>query len=146
MPHPYDPNYEEYCEVLNQMSINNETILVGHSCGAGFLIRYFSEYIELKPKKIVLVAPWLDLEGYLEGINPNTNFFDFNIDKELSQRIHIDLVYSTDDDKEILDSVDKIKHELNPIQEHVFSDKGHFTEPDLGSKEFPELVEIILTK
>ncbi len=23
-------------------------------------------------------------------------------------------------------------------------DKGHFTEPDLGSKEFPELLEMIL--
>lgn len=62
MPHPYNPIYEDHCAVFEQMKISNETILVGHSCGGGFLLRYFSEYPELHPKKIILVAPWIDPE------------------------------------------------------------------------------------
>jgi len=144
MPHPYNPNYKDYCEVLEQMNINEETILVGHSCGGGFLVRYFSEHKELTPKKIILVAPWLDLESYLQELNPGTDFFNFIVDPELSQRTHIDLVYSTDDEEYILQSVEKIKNEIPNLQDHIFSNKGHFTEPDLGTKEFPELVDIIM--
>lgn len=144
MPHPYDPNYQEHAEVLDQMKISNETILVGHSSGGGFLVRYFSEH-PVQPKKLILLAPWLDLEGYLQEQNPASDYFDFEIDPSLSSRTQIELVYSTDDEDCILQTVEKIKQEINlPIIEHVFTDKGHFTEPDLGSKEFPELVEIIL--
>ena len=143
MPHPYNPNYKDYCEVLDQMNISEETILVGHSCGGGFLLRYFSEHKDLKAKKLILVAPWLDLEGYLKEFNPQTEFFSFNMDPELSNRTSLELVYSTDDEEFVLQSVEKIKTEIPQLSEHVFSDKGHFTEPDLGTKEFPELVDII---
>ena len=143
MPHPYNPTYKDHCDVLNQMNINEDTILVGHSCGAGFLVRYFSEHKDLKPKKLILVAPWLDPEGYLKELNPETDFFDFKIDSDLSNRTHIDIMYSIDDEKYILESVERIKKEIPNIEEHIFSDKGHFTEPDLGTKEFPELVKIV---
>jgi predicted alpha/beta hydrolase family esterase len=144
MPHPYNPNYKDYCDVLDQMNINEETILVGHSCGGGFLVRYFSEHKDLRPKKIVLVAPWLDPEGYLKELNPETDFFDFKIDPELSNKSQIDIVYSTDDEEYILQSVERIKKEISNTAEHVFSNKGHFTEPSLGQKECPEILEIIL--
>jgi len=143
MPHPYNPTYKDHCDVLDQMNINEDTILVGHSCGAGFLVRYFSEHKDLKPKKLILVAPWLDPEGYLKELNPETDFFDFKIDSDLSNRTHIDIMYSIDDEKYILESVERIKKEIPNIEEHIFSDKGHFTEPDLGTKEFPELVKIV---
>lgn len=143
MPHPYNPTYKDHCDVLGQMSINEDTILIGHSCGGGFLLRYFSEHKNLTPKKIILVAPWLDPEEYLQGLNPETDFFDFDIDPELPQRTNIDLVYSTDDEGFIIKSVNQIKKVIPNIEEHVFSDKGHFTESDLKSKKFPELLNIV---
>ena len=145
MPHPYDPVYQEHTAVLDQMSISDETVLVGHSCGGGFLLRYLSEHPEYKPRKVVLVAPWLDLEGYLRTINSESNYFDFTLDPEISSRMIIDLVYSQDDDEPMLATVDELHRILtSSMREHVFTDKGHFTEPDLGTKEFPELVDIIL--
>ncbi|MCF7831401.1 MAG: alpha/beta hydrolase [Candidatus Pacebacteria bacterium] len=144
MPRSYDPVYVEHEQVLNQMEISDETILAGHSCGGGFLLRYLSEHSELSPKKVILVAPWLDPEGYLKGLNPDSDYFDFTIDPTLSERIELHCMYSTDDEQNILDSVDRIQKELPNIIMHVFSDKGHFTEPDLGTKEFPELLELIL--
>lgn len=110
----------------------------------GFLIRYLSEHKNIRSRKVILVAPWLDTEKYLNTLTPGTDFFDFKIDPELSQRTHIDIIYSTDDEKEILQSVEEIKKNIPDIQEYVFSGKGHFTEPDMGTKEFPELVKIIV--
>jgi predicted alpha/beta hydrolase family esterase len=144
MPRSYDPTYIEHERVLNQMEISNETILVGHSCGGGFLLRYLSEHPKLSPKKIILVAPWLDPEGYLKELNPESDYFDFTIDPELTERIGMYCMYSTDDDADILKSIEIIKKELPEMQVHTFTNKGHFTEPDLGTKEFPELLELIL--
>jgi predicted alpha/beta hydrolase family esterase len=143
MPKSYDPVYAEHERVLNQMEISDETILVGHSCGGGFLLRYFSEHPELSPKKLILVAPWIDPEGYLKELNPESDYFDFEIDPTLTSRIEMHCMYSTDDEQNILDSVDKIQKELPNIIMHVFTDKGHFTTDD-GCKEFPELLELVL--
>lgn len=77
-------------------------------------------------------------------MNPETDFFDFKIDPELSNKSQIDIVYSTDDEEYILQSVERIKKEISNTAEHVFSNKGHFTEPSLGQKECPEILEIIL--
>jgi predicted alpha/beta hydrolase family esterase len=139
MPHPYNPVYEDHCEVFEQMKINNETTLVGHSCGAGFLLRYFSEHPELKPKKIVLVAPWIDPEPH----ELDTGFFDFEIDTTLTDRTNVVVFYSTDDDEPILKTAEIIEKALPHATYHQFSDKGHFTKGDLGTEEFPELLEEI---
>lgn len=144
MPKSYNPTYSEHKRVLDQMEISNETILVGHSCGGGFLLRYFSEHKELKPKKVILVAPWLDLENYLKELNPKSDYFDFEIDKMLTDRIDLHCMYSTDDEEGIIKSVDKIRENLPSIEMHIFADKKHFTEEHLKSKEFPELLELIL--
>lgn len=144
MPKAYNPNYQDHKKVLDQFDITEETILVGHSCGGGFLLKYFSENKTLKPKKIILVAPWLDPDKYLKKLNPSSDYFDFKFDLDLPARTSIDCMYSTDDDDYIIKSVEIIKKELPSINYISFADKGHFTEPDLGTKEFPELMNYIL--
>jgi uncharacterized protein len=144
MPKSYNPTYKEHERVLNQMEISNETILVGHSCGGGFLVRYLSEHKELSPKKTILIAPWLDPKGYLKEINSESDYFDFKIDSNLTTRTKLFCVYSTDDELDITESVEIINNQLPETVMCTFKNKGHFTEPDLGTKEFPELLEIIL--
>ncbi len=144
MPKSYNPTYAEHERVLNQMEISNETTLVGHSCGGGFLLRYLSEHKELSPKKVILVAPWIDPESYLKELNPESNYFDFTIDSSLAERTQLYCLYSTDDGENIIGSVKIIQDKLPNVNMVTFNDKGHFTEPHLGTKEFPELLEIIL--
>ena len=143
MPHSYNPIYTDHCAVLSQMSISKETILVGHSCGGGFLVRYFSEHKELLPAKIILVAPWIDLEGYLKELDPNSNFFDFEIDPSLAIRTELHCIYSTDDDKDILESIKKLQETIPRMVVHKFENKGHFIDSSLGTKEFPELLDLL---
>lgn len=145
MPKSYNPTYSEHKRVLDQVEISEETILVGHSCGGGFLIKYLSENKNLKPKKVVLVAPWLDLEGFLIELNPDSDYFDFEIDKSLTDRTDLHCIYSTDDEESIIKSVGAIKEKLPDIKMKIFTNKKHFTEKSLNSKEFPELLELILS-
>lgn len=141
MPKPYFPDYKDWSEVFSQIKISKETILIGHSCGAGFLVRYLSEHPEIIPEKVILIAPWIDTDNYLR--DQGNTFFDFNINSSISHRTKVHIMISSDDEQYIHDSVKIITTEISGISMHEFSDKGHFTEPDLKGKEFPELLEVL---
>ena len=115
------------------MNIDQEAVLIGHSCGGGFLVRYLSENSDINPKRVILVAPWLDPKHEL-----TTDFFKFNIDSNLASRMKIDLFTSSDDDDEMQISLQEIKEKIPGISMHEFTDKGHFCE-----EEFPELLELL---
>lgn len=59
MPKAYEPNYEAWKEMFERFEINENSILIGHSCGGGFLTRWLSEN-DVRVGKVALVAPWLD--------------------------------------------------------------------------------------
>lgn len=141
MPRPYDPIFEEWSEVIENFKITNDTILAGHSCGAGFLLRYLSEHKDIVPEKLVLIAPWV---GYKDEDFLSTNFFnDRDFDWNMASRFPIELVYSTDDFPSVLDSIYFVKEKMPGMIIHELHSKGHFIESSIG-KEFPELLEIIL--
>lgn len=142
MPDSYEPNYEKWKSVFELFPLDQETILIGHSCGGGFLVRWLSEH-EVKVGQVILVAPWLDPTRELGAEN---DFFRFNINSNLSERsAHgITMLYSTDDDIVILQSVETIQVVVAGIHIKQFSDKGHFILGDMGTNEFPELLEEIV--
>ncbi len=135
MPMPYAPVYEEWKDTFECILLSKETILVGHSCGGGFLVRWLSEH-DVKVGQLILVAPWIDIEKKL----PN-GFFDFEIDTNLLIKTMngISMFYSADDDVDILQSVEKLKT-IQGIKIREFSNKGHFVKGS-GVSEFPELLE-----
>lgn len=139
MPEPYEPVYEKWKSVFERYVIDPETILIGHSCGAGFLVRWLSEN-DVRVSKVTLVAPWLDPNRKLSN-----RFFDFGIDKDLVARTKgVTVFVSQDDEPEILDSVTKLKNSIPGIAVQEFSDRGHFTFGDMGTREFPELYKVLV--
>jgi predicted alpha/beta hydrolase family esterase len=140
MPEPYAPDYEKWKSVLEQFSIDENTILVGHSCGGGFLVRWLSEN-KISVGKVVLVAPWID---------PNHSFApkmftNWEIDANLGARVQeISLFISLDDDQEELDTAEILKKFVPGLVVKQFSDKGHFTMRDMQTEKFPELRDFIL--
>lgn len=140
LPLPFEPEYSKWHSVFNQFTIDEETMLIGHSCGAGFLVRWLSENSQ-KVGKVALVAPFLD---------PNHNevksdFFDFSIKEHLSrQTFETCIFYSTDDHASIRTSVEQIVTADPTIKEKTFNDKGHFTFNDMKTEEFPELRDFLL--
>ena len=139
MPGFYKPNYESWKQMLERYDLNENTILVGHSCGGGFLVRYLSEH-KVKLGKVVLVAPWLDPE---KEIDPD--FFNFEIDSELvTKTAGLTIMYSTDDDPSILKSIEILRSKLKGADFKEFYNKGHFVVDHLKANEFPELLSAIL--
>lgn len=140
MPEPYEPSYEKWVEVFEQFKISTETTLVGHSCGGGFLLRYLSEHPDIGPKRVVLVAPWIDPEPS----ELTSDFFDFSIDPTLTDRTDLHVFYSSDDDIPMIKTAETIEQALPRATYHKYIDKGHFTKGDLGTEAFPELLEELL--
>lgn len=136
MPGFYEPNYEAWKEMLERFDLDDETILVGHSCGGGFLVRYLSEN-DVQVDRVVLVAPWLDPDKEIDK-----NFFNFEIDENLVQKASKFIVmYSRDDDDTILRTVNTLRSKVNNIEFQEFEDKGHFVLKSLKSDQIPELLD-----
>jgi predicted alpha/beta hydrolase family esterase len=137
IPEAYNPQWNLWVAEVEKSKIGPETLLVGHSCGAGFWLRYLSEHPELKVGKVVLVAPWLDLQK-----KRTTDFFNFKIDKNLVVRTKgLTIFYSDNDMKSVKLSVQKIKAKLKDIKYKKFHGYAHFTYIDMKTSRFPELLE-----
>lgn len=139
MPRFYKPNYKRWKDLLEQFNVNENTILVGHSCGGGFLIRWLSEN-QKQVDKVILVAPWLDPEHIIDP-----EFFNFQIDSNISSRTAgLTILYSSDDYPDVIKSVEILKSKLKNAKFIEFQNKGHFVLNSLKTEKFPELLEIIL--
>ncbi|MFA5933806.1 MAG: alpha/beta hydrolase [Candidatus Paceibacterota bacterium] len=135
MPVPYNPDYNSWKEIFEQFLLNQETILIGHSCGAGFIVRYLSEN-NVKVGKVVLVAPWIDPDTFLK-----TGMFDFEIDENLVAKTNGVMVFSsTNDEKEMQDTLEILKNKIKNIKVVEFKNMGHFCYDDMGTDAFPELL------
>jgi predicted alpha/beta hydrolase family esterase len=138
MPEPYTPVYEKWRTTFEQMHLDENTALFGHSCGGGFFVRWLSEN-KKNVGQVVLVAPWLDTEKEIA-----TGFFDFEIDSNFVSRTKgVTIMYSTDDGESILNSVALLKEKLPDAVFKEFTDKGHFCSDNLINNEFPEILEVL---
>ncbi len=139
MQYAYNPEYSIWSREFERYDITPETILVGHSAGAGFLVRWLSEHKDVHVGKVVLVAPWLDPDSTL-----NTGFFDFVIDQNMAERTNgITIFNSADDDSDIQETVVKIRENVKPIKYVQFEREGHFIGEKYVANGFPELLEEI---
>lgn len=140
LPEPHEPDYKKWSAVFGQFPLDAGTMLVGHSCGAGFLVRWLSEHA-FQVGRVALVAPWLD---------PNRNraqamFDGLHIDSGLVARTRgIRLFISSDDGEEILATAALLETVLKGIHLQRFSDRGHFTSADMKTEEFPELRDFLI--
>lgn len=141
VPHSFDRNWNVWNQEVERFDITSETILVGHSTGAGFFIKYLSIHPEVKVNKVVLVAPWLDPDrAYTK------NFFDdFEIDIHLvSRTAGITIFHSDNDQESVQKTVRVLRTTVKNIGYKEFHNYGHFCYENLKSAEFPELLQFIL--
>jgi predicted alpha/beta hydrolase family esterase len=138
-PFPFRPRYDEWKKEFERFDITPETVLVGHSCGGGFLVRYLSENKELRVGKVMLVAPWINPDHY--EISDTADFFDFVIDPDFPSRTGKTTVFiSKDDEPSVVKTVAILKQVVHGLNVLEFENKGHFTRNSLGTVELPELL------
>lgn len=139
MPGFYEPNYDKWKEMLERFTPDQDTVLVGHSCGGGFLVRWLSEN-DQKVGKVVLVAPWLDPEKMIDP-----DFFNFDIDPDIASKTKgLTIMYSIDDYSDIVISIETLRSNLKGAEFKEFQNKGHFVLGSLKTEQFPELLATVL--
>ena len=140
VPMAFDPDYDTWVREVERFEITPDTILVGHSCGGGFWVRYLSEHPALQVGKVVLVAPWMDPQN-----DETRGFFDFKIDPKLVQRTQGLTIFNSDNDMgNVLKTVATLREQLEGVEYREFRKYGHFTDRSMGTTEFPELLKELL--
>lgn len=140
IPNAWKPDYKIWRKEFERYDISPETMLVGHSCGGGFLVRWLSENFDVRVDKVVLVAPWLDPDR-----RDTTDFFDFKIDPLLRSRTTDTIIFDSDNDMDdVHESVRQIRNAIKNTGYREFHNYGHFCFGDLKTVEFPELRDELL--
>jgi predicted alpha/beta hydrolase family esterase len=140
MPSPWAPNYEKFKKEFEKYEITEDTILIGHSCGCAFLVRWLGE-TKQKIAKLILVAPWKIPD---EGDKGREEFYGYAIDETIKDRIQKIVMFTADDEEDDGKKSLAIYHQALDGEVIELKGHGHYTMNDMGTVEFPELLEVVL--
>ncbi len=134
----FKSTYKDWSSIFPQFKINENTSIVAHSMGCGFILKYLSQNKNIKIDKLILVAPWRDLK------QEHGDFLQCTLATDLKNRTsEIHVLYSTDEEVHGIKEVSENLRALYPsLTYHEFKNKGHFCLGDLGTEEFLELWNI----
>ena len=137
MPSPWAPEYEVFKKEFEKYPVSENTILIGHSCGCAFLVRWLGESKQ-KIKELILVAPWKKPKNN----NPfKEKFYTFPIDETIKSHVKDIVMFTADNEKEDGKESLKIYHESLGGKIIELKGRGHYTFKQMGTEEFPELLK-----
>jgi predicted alpha/beta hydrolase family esterase len=140
VPNAWRPYYPTWKHEFERYEITPDTMLVGHSRGAAFIIRWLSEHPNQQVGKVVLVAP-----AFILGPRDDPHFFDCEIDATMPARTKGLTVFHSDTDSDtVKQSVAILMDTFENARYHEFHNYGHFTYRVMGTEQFPELLETLL--
>ena len=140
MPEPWHPDYKRFKEAFEKYEVTENTVLVGHSCGCAFLVRWLGE-TQTKIKKLILVAPWKIPDA---GDEYRQKFYVYPVDKTIKSRIEDIVMFTADDEEENGKKALRIFHDALGGRIIELNGRGHYIESSMGGTEFPELLGEIL--
>ncbi|MEK9195841.1 MAG: alpha/beta hydrolase [Patescibacteria group bacterium] len=138
IPYAYEPKYEIWKKEVERFEIDSDTMLIGHSCGGGVLVRYLSENKDIQVGKVVLVSPSMGLEW------EDRSFFEFEIDPDLKSRTEGITIFTSDNDLPTCQKSSKIYADTLGAELISLPNHGHFRFEEMGTEEFPELLKTLV--
>ncbi len=140
MPEPWQPDYDKFKTEFEKYSVDENTILIGHSCGCAFLVHRLGE-TKQKIAKLILIAPRKIND---EGDEFRERFYGYAIDESIKERVQQIVMFTADDeDSEGKESL-KIFHKTLDGEIIELKNHGHYTLGDMWTEAFPELLQSIL--
>ena len=140
MPEPWKPKYENYRKVFEKYEVDENTILIGHSCGCAFLVRWLGDS-KKRIKKLILVAPWKIAS---RDDKSRKDFYVYNIDESIKSRVKEIIMFTADDEEEDGKKSLSMFHKILGGKIIELKRRGHYTFVDMKTEEFPELLKEIL--
>ncbi|MEX0920776.1 MAG: alpha/beta hydrolase [Candidatus Pacearchaeota archaeon] len=140
MPKPWEAVYEDWKKDFDNLDINEDSILVGHSCGSAFLVRWLAD-TKIKIKRLILVAPWKIIYGDYLKKEDKREFYGFEIDKEVRNNVEDIIIFTSDDEEKAGRESAKLFKEALGGKLIELKNCGHYTLEDMETEEFPELLK-----
>ena len=140
MPIPWNPEYEKFKKEFEKYEINENSVLIGHSCGCAFLVRWLGE-TKQKINKLILVAPWKipdKDDKYRKG------FYTYDIDETIKSRVREIIMFTADNEEKDGKRSLKIYHKSLGGEIIELKGHGHYTLDDMKTEKFPELLNEII--
>lgn len=144
-PTPFDQSLESWLRTIAkyESKINEETVLIGHSLGAAFILNY----VEQKNKKIkaaFLVAGFHKQLG-IEYDEINKTFIDKKFDwKKIKNNCNKFFVFASDNDPYITLEITKELAKILDAKLTIIHNGGHLNK-QAGFDKFPMLFDLILS-
>jgi len=136
MPEPWAPSYEAFKAEFEKNDIPKDVVLIGHSCGAAFLVRWLGD-TKREAAKLVLVAPWRIPDENDVG---REEYYGYEIDKTIPERVSDIVMFTSDTEEDEGKESVKIFHEALGGKLIELKNKGHYTLSEMGGEKFPELI------
>jgi predicted alpha/beta hydrolase family esterase len=130
MPSPWEPDYIRFKQEFEKYKVSEDTVLVGHSCGCAFLVRWLGESKQ-KIKKLILIAPW-KITGEKDGFREK--FYTYQIDETIKDRVSGIVMFTSNDEE------DDGKKSLNIFHDALggkivdLPNHGHYTLGDIRNR------------
>ena len=140
MPDPWEPSYEKFKAEFEKYKVDENSVLVGHSCGCAFLVRWLGE-TKREISKLILVAPWKIPDSDDKG---REAFYSYPIDESIQSRVKEVVMFTADDEEDDGKESLKIFHRALGGEVVELKSHGHYTLDDMGTEEFPELLESVV--
>jgi len=140
LPEPWEPNYELFKAEFERYPVTEDTILIGHSCGTTFLVRWLGE-TKQKVAKLILVGPWKITD---KDTPERKEFYESPIDKTIPSRVKEIIMFTSDNEREDGKKSVKIIHAALGGKIINLPNHGHYLQKDMGTTEFPELIDAVL--
>jgi len=140
MPTPWEPDYQKFKTEFEKYDVGENAILIGHSCGCAFLVRWLGE-TKKKILKLILVAPWKIPDNDTEL---RKDFCVYPIDESIKSRVDKIVMFTADDEEADGKESLKIFHQALGGEIIELLNHGHYTVGDMGTEKFPELLEAVL--
>jgi uncharacterized protein len=144
MPMPWEPEYGRFKKEFDKYHVDEDTVLIAHSCGCAFLVQWLGE-TKRKVAKLILVSP-RKIPSPDNPFRENyERFYGFPIDRTIPLRVGGIVIFSSDD--EILQGKESVKIYYEALGGKIIELKGygHYLLKHMGTEEFPELIEVILS-
>jgi hypothetical protein len=140
MPEPWAPDYEKFKSEFEKLLVDESTVLIGHSCGCAFLVRWLGE-TKQRIAKLILVAPW-KIPDADDGIRKS--FYVYPIDETIKDRVGDIMMFTSNDEED--DGKKSVEIFYDALGGEIINlpYRGHYTLGDMGTEEFPELLATIL--
>ncbi|MBU1038663.1 alpha/beta hydrolase [Patescibacteria group bacterium] len=141
MPEPWAPDYQKFKQEFKKYEVNEHSILIGHSCGSTFLVRWLGE-TKQKIAKLILVAPWKIAHT---GDSFRPNFYTYDIDVTIKERVSKIIMFTANDEADEGQQSLKIFNKALGGEIISLPNHGHYCFKNMKTEEFPELLQEVLS-